>query len=103
MERVLHRVQVIQVAPELIEPVQCRQELIEVAKMVLAELSSGIAQALESRSDGWRLRGHAYCSTRLPNGRKAGANWQLAGDEVGASCCATRFGVIVGEAHSFAG
>src|SRR5258705_10680192 len=40
--RVLHRVEVIEVAIELIEAVHGRQELVEVTQVVLAELSRGV-------------------------------------------------------------
>jgi hypothetical protein len=49
---------VVEITPEFIEAVQRRQELIEITEMVLAELSGGIALALESGSDGGRLCGH---------------------------------------------
>jgi hypothetical protein len=40
--RVLHRIEVIEVAKELIEAVHCRQKLVEVAEVVLAELTRGV-------------------------------------------------------------
>ena len=43
---VRHRVEVIQVAEELIEAMQCRQVLVQIAEMVLAELAGGIALGL---------------------------------------------------------
>ena len=43
---VFHRVEVIEVAEELVEAVDGRQELIEVAEVVLAELAGGVAHAL---------------------------------------------------------
>ena len=56
MGRVLHRVQVIEVAEELVEAVDGRQELVEVAQVVLAELAGGVAHRLKRRGDGRRLR-----------------------------------------------
>ena len=52
MRRVFHRVQVIQVAEELIEAVNGGQELVAVAEVVLAELAGGVALRLERGGDG---------------------------------------------------
>ena len=48
---VFHRVEVIQVAEELVEAVDGGQELVEVAEVVLAELARGVAQVLERGGD----------------------------------------------------
>ena len=45
MRRVFHRVEVIEVAEELVEAVHGRQELVVIAEMVLAELAGGVAHA----------------------------------------------------------
>ena len=45
-------VQVVEVAVELVEAVDRRQELVAVAEVVLAELAGGIAQRLEQLGDG---------------------------------------------------
>ena len=45
VRRVLHRVEVVEVAEELVEAVHRRQELVEVAEVVLAELAGGVAHA----------------------------------------------------------
>ena len=45
MRRVFHRIEVIQVAEELIEAVDGRQELVEIAQVVFAELAGGVAHA----------------------------------------------------------
>ena len=66
MEGVLHRVQVIEVAAEFVEAMQRRQELVAVAEVVLAELARRIAQRLERRGDGRRLRGHAERAPAWP-------------------------------------
>ena len=101
--RVFHRVEVIEVAIELIEAVHGRQELVEVAEVVLAELAGGVAHGFQRRRDGRRLRRHADRGAGLADRGKAGADRQFAGDEVGASCRAARLGVVVGEAHAFGG
>ena len=41
--RVFHRIEMVEVSEELIEPVYRRQELIQVAEVVLTELTGGIA------------------------------------------------------------
>ena len=45
MGRVFHRVEVVEVAEELVEAVHGRQELVAVAQVVLAELAGGVAHA----------------------------------------------------------
>ena len=56
MERVFHRVQVIQVAEEFVEAVDGGQEFILVAQMVLAELAGGVALRFERGGDGAGFR-----------------------------------------------
>ena len=99
--RILHRVEVIEVAVELVEAVHRRQELVQVAEVVLAELAGGVAHRLQRRGDGGRLRRHADRRASLADRRQPGADRQLAGDEVGAAGRAAGFGVVVGEAHAF--
>ena len=101
MAMVFHRVEVIEVAEELVEAVHRRQELVQVAQVVLAELPGGVAHRLQRGGDRRRLRRHADRRARLADRREAGADRQLAGDEVGAARGAARFGVVVGEAHAF--
>ena len=45
MRGVFHRVEVIEVAEELVEAVDGGQELVPVAEVVLAELAGGVAHA----------------------------------------------------------
>ena len=54
-----HGVEVVQVAEELVEAVQRRQELVQVAEVVLAELPGGVALRLERGRDGACLGRHA--------------------------------------------
>ena len=65
MERIFHRVQVIQVAEEFVEAVDGGQKLILVAQMVLAELAGRIALRLERGGDGAGFGRHAG-RARLP-------------------------------------
>ena len=102
-ERILHRVEMIEIAEELVEAVHRRKVLVEVAEMVLAELPGLIAERLQRGGDGRRLVGHADLRAGLADGGEAGADRQFAGDEVGAAGGAARLRVIVGEAHAFAG
>ena len=64
VRRVFHRVEVIEVAEELVEAVDGRQELVEVAEVVLAELAGGVAQVFERRGDGAGLRRQADLGAR---------------------------------------
>ena len=103
MAGVFHRVEVIEIAEELVEAVHRRQELVVVAEVVLAELAGGVAHRLERRRDGHRLRRHADRRAGLADRGHAGADRQLAGDEVGAARRAARLGVVVGEQHALGG
>ena len=71
--------------------------------MVLAELAGGVALRLERRGEGAGLGRHAHVGAGLADGRQAGAQRDLAGDEVGAARRAARLGVVVGEHHALRG
>ncbi len=103
MRRIFHRVQVIEVAEEFIEAVDGGQELIEIAEVVLAELAGGVALRFERGGNRAGLRRNADLGARLADRGHAGADGQLARDEVRAPRRATRFGVVVGEEHAFLG
>ncbi len=75
----------------------------EIAEVVLAELAGGIAHVLEHRGNGHRLGGHADFGAGLADRGHAGADRQLAGDEVRATRRAARLGVVVGEQHALVG
>jgi hypothetical protein len=100
MTRVLHRVQVIEVAEEFVEAVDGGQERVQVAQMVLAELSGGIAHPFQDRRQRHGFRGQADRGAGLADRGHAGADRQLARDEVRAARRAARLGVIVGEQHA---
>ena len=72
---VLHRVEVVQIAEELIEAVHRGQELVEVAQMVLAELAGGIPHDFEHRGDGRSLGWHADRRTGLSDGGQSRCEW----------------------------
>ena len=103
MRRVFHRVQVIQVAEEFVEAVNGGQELVAVAQMVLAELAGGVALRFERGGNRASFGREADLGTRLADRGHAGANRQLAGDEVRATRRAAGLGVVVGEQHAFLG
>ena len=101
--RIGHGIEVIEIAEELVEAVDGRQVLVQVAEVVLAELAGGVAHRLQARWRWWALRGQADIGAGLADGGHSGADRQLAGDEVGAAGGAARLGVVVGEAHAFRG
>ena len=63
---VFHRVEVIEVAEELVEAVDGGQELIEIAQVVLAELARGIAHVLERGGDRAGLGGSPSLAPAWP-------------------------------------
>ena len=79
------------------------QELVEIAKVVLAELAGGVAHRFECSGNRHGLGGYADGRAGLADRGHAGADRQLTGDEVGATRRATRFGVVVGEQHALGG
>ena len=103
MRGVFHRIEVIEVAEELVEAVDGRQELVEIAEVVLAELAGGVSHGLQHRRDGHCLRRNADGRTGLADSGHAGADRQLAGDELRPPRRAARLGVVVGEQRAFGG
>src|SRR4029079_16460895 len=100
---IFHRIEVIEVAEELVEAVHRRKEFILVAKVILAKLTGGVTHSFQRGGDRHRLRGYAYGSAGLADRGHAGAYWQLTGDEVRPACRAARLGVVVGKQHAFCG
>src|SRR5436190_16576585 len=101
MRRVFHCVQVIQVAEELVEAVNGRQEFVKITQMVFAKLTSGVALRFKSGGNGASLGRKTRLGPSLTYCRHSGANWQLASDKVRAPGGTARFGVIIGEEHAF--
>ena len=100
---IFHRIEVIQVAKEFVEAVDRRQEFIQVAQMILAELAGGVPLRFErggNRASLGRQSGFGAC---LADGGHAGADGELARDEVRAAGRATGFRVVIGEQHSLFG
>src|SRR5215467_3893786 len=84
--RFLFRIQVIQVAEELVEAMHGRQVFIPIAQMVLAELPSGVSERLEHFGDGRIFLLKPDRGTRHPDFRQSGTNRVLARDETRATC-----------------
>jgi hypothetical protein len=101
MGRVFHRVEMIEIAEELVEAVNGRQELIEITEMVLAELSCGVAHGLQHRGNSGRSSGQADGRASLANRGHAGAYRKFTRDEVRSASRATCLGIVVGEEHAF--
>src|SRR5205823_13050772 len=93
----------IQVAKKFVEAVDSGQKLIEIAEMILAELAGGVALRFERGGDSASLSWYAHLGSRLADSGHARANGKFAHDKVRATCCATRFRVVVREQHSFLG
>ena len=96
-------VEVVEIAVELIESMDRREELVTVAKVVLPKLPGRIAQRFEQ----FRERGVFGLNTDLCPGKtyfcQAGTNRTLARDKGGSPRRATLLGVVVREHHSVAG
>ena len=86
---VFHRIEVIQIAEKFVEAMDHRQELVLVAKVVLAELPGGVAHRFQYRRSCHRLGWQADRRASLADRCYAGADRQLPGDEVGATRRAT--------------
>src|SRR6266699_330807 len=72
-ETLFLRIKVVEVAEEFVEAVHGRQELIAVAKMVLAELSGGVAERLERFRHTHVLNAQANVRPRQSDLGEAGA------------------------------
>ena len=97
----LHRVEVIEVAPELLEAVRGRQRLGVVAEVVLAELAGVVAEIVQELGE--RRRAGPQVGRASGNFRQGHADAQRihAGEEGGAPGGAALLGVVVGEHRAF--
>ena len=93
----------IEVAEELVEAVDGRQELVEVAEMVLAELTGRVALVLHQRRDRHDVVRHADRRGGDADLGQAGAIDALAGDERRTAGGAGLLAVAVREYHAFVG
>ncbi len=101
--RLLFRVEVIEVAVELVEPVDRRQELVAIAEMVLAELSRHVSERLQEFGDRGILGAHALRSGRDAHFRQTRAIAGLPGDERRPPGGTGLLAVRIGEHHPFRG
>ena len=99
--RFLLRVQVVEVAEELVEAVSRRQVLVQVAQMVLAEMSGRVAERLEQLGNRRIFSLEPDVGTRHAHLAQAGAEDALTGDERRAAGRAGLLAIGVGEAHPF--
>ena len=100
--RFLLGIEVVEVAEELVEAVDGRQELIAVAEVVLAVLERHIVIIFQQLGDRRVFFLQAERRARQANLRQAGAKWRLSGDERRATCGARLLAVIVGEQRTLA-
>src|SRR5208283_987429 len=78
-------IEMVEIAEELVETVNRRQEFVAVTEMVLAELPGHIAERLEQISERRVLLRQPFFCPWEPNLQKAGAHRALTGDECGAA------------------
>jgi hypothetical protein len=96
-------VEVVEVSEELVEPVHGGKVFVEVALVVLSELSCGVAKTLERGGHGDVGLLPALLGARESDLGHSGAYRDAAADEGGASGGAALLAVVVGEGESFAG
>ncbi len=78
MLRLVLGVEVVEVAEELVEPVDRRQELVAVAEVVLAELAGRVALRLEQVGERRVLLGEPFLGARQADLQQAGAEAAIA-------------------------
>ena len=97
----LHRVQVVEIAPELLEAVRGRQRVGVVAQMVLAELAGAVAEVVQELGERRRAGPQVGRAARQLRRDHAGAQRVHAGEEGVAPGRAALLGVVVGEHRPF--
>ena len=90
-------------AEELVEAMRCRQMLVQVAEMVLAELAGHIAVRLEQFGKRRIFGLHAFLGTRQADLQQPRAVGRLPGDESGATGRAALLAVVVREQAALSG
>src|SRR5205809_564094 len=101
--RLLLRVEVVEVAVELVKPVIGWQLVVPVTEMVLAELSRHVPLPFEKFCDRHISRLQAQRRARHAHFGVPGSQSALARDERGATCRAALLAVVVGEYYSLLG
>src|SRR5262249_38113090 len=99
---VFFRIQVIEVAEELVETVYGGQVLVLITEVVLTELPGSVTHRLKKLRRGPVACLQPHGRARRPHFRKAGAQRTLSGNEARAPRRTTLFGVVIGEDHPFA-
>src|SRR5262249_46559026 len=99
--RILLRVEMIEIAVELVKTMHRRQVLIAIAEMILSELSGGVTQRLEELGDRYVARLQADRRAGNADLREPGPQCALAGNERRSPRSATLLSVVIGENHSF--
>src|SRR5262249_22063991 len=89
-----------EVAEELTEAMQGRQEFVQVARVILAKRASGIALRLQRSGKRASFHRDPDVGPGLAYGRQARADGKLAGDEIRPPRRAACFGVIVGKSYT---
>ena len=97
----LHRVEVVEIAPELLEAVRGRQRVGVVAEVVLAELAGGVAEVVEELGDRRGAGLEVGRAARQLRRDHAGPERVHAGEEGVAPGGAALLGVVVGEERAF--
>ena len=97
------RIEVIERAEELVEPMRRRQRLVGVAQVVLAELRGHVALGLEQLRDRDIARLQALLRARETDLQHAGAETGLARDEARAAGSAALLAVPIGEESALLG
>ncbi len=101
--RFLLGVEVVQVAEELVEAVHRGQVLVEVAEVVLAELTRRVPERLEQFGDGRVFGGPADVDAGHPHLAHSGPVHALSTDEGCAARGAALLAVGIGESHALIG
>src|SRR6516225_5340476 len=91
----------VEVAKELVETMNSRQELVPVAKMILAELTSRVTQGLQKICDSGVFRLKAEFRARQAYLGQPGTDRGLSRDEGGPTGCTALLAVPVGEHRAF--
>ena len=97
----LHGVEVIEVAPELLEAVRRRQGFGVIAEMVLAELAGGVAEIVQELGERRACRAAGRTGCRQLRRDHAGAQRMHAGEEGVAPRRAALLGVVGHELRAF--
>ena len=101
--RLFFGVEVVEVAQELVEAVVGRQHLVEIAQMVLAELTGHVAMVLEQFGKSRVLLRETFLCARQADLQQAGSKRALTGEERRPTGGAALPAVPVGEQRPFVG